>query len=204
RGRGRRNHGPGPPRDHDSRSAVPPIGTVVWIPEWWTCRRGVSQGRRHRWISGDTDDASGGNRQARGTAPHGAAGRAWNYSLSTAVLGRVIEVVSGTSFDAFLRERIINPLSMTDTAFVVSDSKWPRFSTVYSPNGAGGIRPMKDPEEAFGNAHLSQFASYKEPKKYFSGGAGLTSTIQDYARFAQMLLNGGTLDGRRVLSPPTI
>jgi CubicO group peptidase (beta-lactamase class C family) len=131
-------------------------------------------------------------------------GSAWNYSLSVDVLGRVVEVVSGKSFDAFLRDRIINPLGMTDTAFVVPDSKWSRFSTVYSPNGSGNIRPMKDPEEAFGNAHLSQFAVYKEPKKYFSGGAGLTSTIQDYARFAQMLLNGGSLDGVRLLSPTTI
>ena len=131
-------------------------------------------------------------------------GTAWNYSLSTDVLGRVVEVVSGMSFDAFLRDRIINPLAMTDTSFVVSDAKWSRFATVYSPDGAGNIRPMKDPEEAFGNAHLSQFAWYKAPKKYFSGGAGLTSTIQDYARFAQMLLNGGTLDGVRLLSPKTI
>src|SRR5262245_6444970 len=131
-------------------------------------------------------------------------GSAWNYSLSVDVLGRVVEVVSGQSFDAFLRDRIINPLGMTDTAFVVPDPKWSRFSTVYSPNGSGNIRPMKDPEEAFGNAHLSQFAVYKEPKKYFSGGAGLTSTIQEYARFAQMLLNGGALDGVRLLSPTTI
>jgi CubicO group peptidase (beta-lactamase class C family) len=131
-------------------------------------------------------------------------GSAWNYSLSTDVLGRVVEVVSGMSFDAFLRDRIIGPLGMTDTAFVVPDPKWSRFSTVYSPDGNGGIRPMKDPEEAFGNAHLSQFAWYKGPKTYFSGGAGLTSTIQDYARFAQMLLNGGTLDGVRLLSPKTI
>ena len=131
-------------------------------------------------------------------------GAAWNYSLSTDVLGRVIEVASGTPFDQFLRDRIINPLGMTDTSFVVSDSKWSRFSTVYSPDGSGGLRPMKDPEEAFGNAHLSQFAWYKAPKQYFSGGAGLTSTIHDYARFAQMLLNGGTLDGVRLLSPKTI
>ena len=131
-------------------------------------------------------------------------GSAWNYSLSTDVLGRVVEIVSGMSFDAFLRDRIINPLGMTDTSFVVSDAKWSRFSTIYSPDGGGNIRPMKDPEEAFGNAHLSQFAWYKAPKKYFSGGAGLTSTIQDYARFAQMLLNGGTLDGVRLLSPKTI
>src|SRR5262245_15832700 len=131
-------------------------------------------------------------------------GVAWHSLHWTDVLGGVVEVVSGLSFDAFLRDRILNPLGMTDTSFVVADSKWARFSTVYPPDGGGSIRPMKDPEEAFGNAHLSQFAWYKAPKKYFSGGAGLTSTIRDYSRFAQMLLNGGTLDGVRLLSPKTI
>jgi CubicO group peptidase (beta-lactamase class C family) len=130
-------------------------------------------------------------------------GSAWNYSLSDDVLGRVVEVVSGLSFDAFLRERIFKPLGMTDTAFDVSDAKWPRLATVYSPDASGGIRPMKDPE-AFGNTQMSPLASYKTPKRYFSGGAGLTSTARDYARFAQMLLNGGSLDGARLLSPKTI
>jgi CubicO group peptidase (beta-lactamase class C family) len=130
-------------------------------------------------------------------------GAAWNYSLSTDVLGRVIEVASGMPFDKFLRDRITGPLGMTDTSFDVPDAKWSRFATVYAPNGASGLRPMKDPE-SFGNAQFSPFTSYKVPKTYFSGGAGLTSTIQDYARFAQMLVNGGTLDGIRLLSPKTI
>lgn len=130
-------------------------------------------------------------------------GSAWNYSLSDDVLGRVIEVVSGKSFDVFLNERLIKPLGMVDTSFIVPDAKWPRFATVYSPDGAGGIRPMKDPEQ-FGNADMSPFAYYKSGKTYFSGGAGLTSTATDYFRFAQMLANGGTLDGVRVLSPKTV
>jgi CubicO group peptidase (beta-lactamase class C family) len=130
-------------------------------------------------------------------------GAAWNYSLSDDVLGRVVEVVSGMGFDAFLRERIFKPLGMTDTAFDVSDAKWSRFATVYSPDSAAGLRPMKDPE-SFGNAVMSPFASYKVPKSYFSGGAGLTSTVRDYARFAQMLLNGGDLNGVRLLGPKTI
>jgi len=85
----------------------------------------------------------------------------------------------------------------------VPDEKWGRFSTVYSPDGKGGIRPMKDPE-AFGNTFFSPVAFYKAPKRYFSGGAGLVSTAQDYSRFAQMLLNGGELDGVRLLSPKTV
>jgi CubicO group peptidase (beta-lactamase class C family) len=130
-------------------------------------------------------------------------GSAWNYSLSVDVLGRVVEVVSGMSFDVFLRDRIFKPLGMVDTAFDVTDAKWSRLSTVYTSDGSNGIRPMKDPE-AFGNTHMSPFASYKTPKRYFSGGAGLTSTAQDYWRFAQMLLNGGVLDGVRLLGPKTI
>ncbi|OFW21588.1 MAG: hypothetical protein A3H97_12760 [Acidobacteria bacterium RIFCSPLOWO2_02_FULL_65_29] len=130
-------------------------------------------------------------------------GAAWNYSLSIDVLGRVVEVASATSFDVFLRDRIFKPLGMADTSFDVPDAKWPRLATVYSPNGSRGIRPMRDPE-SFGNTHMSPGASYKAPKKYFSGGAGLTSTAHDYARFALMLAGGGVLDGVRLLSPKTI
>ncbi len=130
-------------------------------------------------------------------------GEAWNYSLSTDVLGRVVEVVSGQPFDVFLRERIFTPLGMADTGFVVPDGKWDRFATLYSPDGANGIRPMKDPE-TFGNAVMSPVAYYKPGKAYFSGGAGLTSTAADYAKFAQMLLNGGELDGVRLLGPKTL
>lgn len=130
-------------------------------------------------------------------------GAAFNYSLSTDVLGRVVEVASGQPFNVFLRERIFKPLKMIDTDFVVPESKWSRFVTVYSPDGKGGIRPMNDPE-TFGNTNMSPWAYYKEGKTYFSGGAGLTSTASDYARFANMLLNGGVLDGVRLLSPKTI
>ncbi len=129
-------------------------------------------------------------------------GTAFNYSLSTDVLGRVVEVASGQPFEVFLRERIFKPLKMTDTDFVVPDAKWSRMATVYSPDGSSGIRPMKDPE-SFANTHMSPVAYYKS-KTYFSGGAGLVSTAADYARFGQMLLNGGTLDGAQILSPKTI
>jgi CubicO group peptidase (beta-lactamase class C family) len=130
-------------------------------------------------------------------------GAAWNYSLSTDVLGRVVEVASKQAFDVFLRERIFTPLGMTDTSFVVPDAKWSRLATVYSPDNAGAIRPMKDPE-SFANTHMSPIAYYKAPKKYLSGGAGLTSTVRDYARFALMLAGGGAVDGVRLLSPKSV
>jgi CubicO group peptidase (beta-lactamase class C family) len=130
-------------------------------------------------------------------------GDRFNYSLSTDVLARVVEVVSGQAFDVFLRERIFRPLKMVDTDFVVPDAKWSRFVTVYSPDGKGGIRPMTDPE-TFGNTNMSPWALYKTGRTYFSGGAGLASTASDYARFANMLLNGGIYDGARLLSPKTV
>ena len=130
-------------------------------------------------------------------------GTEWHYSLSTDVLGRLVEVVSAMPFDAFLRERIFTPLGMTDTSFDVPDAKWSRLATVYSPERSSGIRPMKDPE-TFLNTVMSPIAYYKSPKRYFSGGAGLTSTIHDYARFAEMLLNGGTFGNVRLLSPKTV
>ena len=130
-------------------------------------------------------------------------GSEWHYSLSTDVLGRLVEVVSGQPFDVFLRDQIFRPLGMIDTSFEVPENKWSRFATVYSPDGRGGIRPMKDPE-TFGTTVMSPLNYYKSPKRYFSGGAGLASTIQDYSRFAQLLLNGGVLDNVRLLSPKSI
>lgn len=129
-------------------------------------------------------------------------GAEYHYSLGVDVLGRLVEVVSGTRFDVFLRDRIFKPLQMIDTAFDVPEAKWPRLATVYSPEGRG-TRPMKDPE-TFATTNMSPSAYYKSPKSYFSGGAGLVSTAQDYSRFAQMLLNGGELDGVRLLGPKTI
>lgn len=129
-------------------------------------------------------------------------GSEWHYSLATDVLGRLVEVVSGMTYDQFLSERIFKPLRMIDTAFDVPDAKWDRFAVAYAP-GPGGVRPMRDPE-SFGNTVFSPEAYYKAGKKYFSGGAGLVSTIRDYSRFAQMLLNGGSLNGVRLLSPKTV
>ncbi|MGE3511066.1 MAG: serine hydrolase domain-containing protein [Vicinamibacterales bacterium] len=130
-------------------------------------------------------------------------GTEWHYSLGIDVLGRIVEVASGLPFDVFLRDRIFVPLKMHDTGFDVPEAKWSRLATVYSPDGQGGIRPMKDPEQ-FGNTFMSPWQYYKSPKTYFSGGAGLASTAGDYVRFAQMLLNGGELDGVRLLSPKTV
>ncbi len=119
-------------------------------------------------------------------------GTRWNYSVSTDVLGRLVEVVSGQRFDVFLRERIFQPLRMTDTGFYVPPSQRDRFSRLYGHTGPDATLELGDT------------LGYTSSVTNFSGGGGLVSTAEDYARFAQMLLNGGELDGARILSPTTI
>jgi CubicO group peptidase (beta-lactamase class C family) len=133
-------------------------------------------------------------------------GHEWHYSLSVDVLGRVVEVVSGLSLDEFFRTRIFQPLRMRDTGFRVPDEKLGRLATAYtSPHDS--LRAMADTDSwEKGRLPLGLFGGpgTRGSSTFFSGGAGLFSTADDYARFAQMLLNGGSLDGVRLLSPKTI
>jgi len=124
-------------------------------------------------------------------------GTTWNYSVSTDVLGRFVEVVSGMPFDQFLEERIFRPLEMNDTAFWVPESKAHRLTTLYTPNGPGDLT-LKE-METDGIAR-----DYREPPAAPSGGGGLLSTATDYVRFCQMLLNGGELGGIRLLGTHTV
>ncbi|WFU28086.1 serine hydrolase [Bradyrhizobium sp. CB1717] len=118
-------------------------------------------------------------------------GTIWDYGLSTDVLGRIIEVISGKSLFQFEKERLLDPLGMTDTAYYVADpAKWPRIAEPMP--GDRAISPM------------TQVRDPRKPLKWESGGGGLVGTIGDYARFSQMLLNGGTFEGRRYLKPETI
>ena len=112
-------------------------------------------------------------------------GEFWEYSVSTDVLGRVVEVVSGMDLDSFVRERVTGPLKMNDTGFWV---RTPAVSRLAKPDGL--------PSPLFENA--------TQKPNIFSGGGGMLSTAGDYARFCQMLLNGGELDGARILAPKTI
>jgi CubicO group peptidase (beta-lactamase class C family) len=118
-------------------------------------------------------------------------GTLWDYGHSTDVLGRVIEVASGQSLFLFEKQRLLDPLGMIETAFYVADAtKRPLLA-----------EPMPD------DRSISPVAGIRDPmmqRRWESGGAGMVGTIGDYARFAQMLLNGGTLDGRRYLKPETI
>jgi CubicO group peptidase (beta-lactamase class C family) len=126
-------------------------------------------------------------------------GERWIYGYSLDILGALVEKVSGQSLDAFLRSRIFEPLKMTDTHFYLPREQRDRLSVVYSAKPGGGIERAPDP-----GGMVGQGAYLDGPRKSFSGGAGLLSTAQDYARFLQMLLNGGELDGVRLLSPNTV
>ena len=131
-------------------------------------------------------------------------GERFSYSLSTDVLGYLVEVVSGMTLDAFFRERIFKPLRMTDTHFFLPPEKVQRLAAVYNQLPGGPIKRMGDDADDSGNLVYSASFHYKGPRTYYSGGAGLVSTITDYARFLQMLLNGGELDGARILSRKTV
>jgi len=131
-------------------------------------------------------------------------GEAWTYGLSVDVLGRLVEVVSQMSFDEFLRRRIFEPLGMNDTCFYLPEDKVARLAAAYAPDGNGGLKRLG--KDVLGEGAMTYTATYpyEGPRKYYSGGGGLCSTVLDYARFAQMLLNGGELDGVRLLSRKTV
>ena len=123
-------------------------------------------------------------------------GDRWEYGPATDVVGRLVEVLSGMTLDEFLKRRIFEPLGMRDTHFYLSAEKLPRFAALYQPDDAGKIVLQEKPDE---NSRW-----VKEPHVYFSGAGGLVSTTSDYFRFHQMMLNGGELDGVRILSPRTV
>ena len=124
-------------------------------------------------------------------------GERWVYGYNTDVLGNVIERISGQTLAQFIEARIATPLKMVDTAFFLSAEKASRLAAVYAVGESGTI--TRAPE-----GHPGQGMYTSGPRVAFSGGAGLLSTAQDYARFMQMMLNGGVLDGVRLLSPTTV
>jgi CubicO group peptidase (beta-lactamase class C family) len=131
-------------------------------------------------------------------------GEAVTYGFSTDVLGYLVEVVSGMPLDEFFRTRIFEPLKMKDAHFFLPKEKVRRLATVYRPVEEGGIEPIPEEPIEQGSLIYSVDYPYNGPRSYFSGGGGLCSTISDYARLCQMLLNGGELDGVRLLSRKTI
>lgn len=117
-------------------------------------------------------------------------GTMYEYGFSTDILARLVEVVSGQPFDLFLQQRILEPLGMADTGFRIDATKLNRLAKVYEHGTNGGLQPVQ---------HF-EFEAVEGQKKFPMGGSGLFSTIEDYSRFAQMLCNGGELNGVRILS----
>jgi CubicO group peptidase (beta-lactamase class C family) len=119
-------------------------------------------------------------------------GRAWRYGWSYEVLAHLVEVISGSSFDAFLQQRIFEPLGMEDTGFYVPQEKLERFAVLYGAAEQGGLQIIEGPQQNWRTEYP------------ISGSTGLVSTATEYMRFAQMLLNGGELDGKRLLGRKTV
>jgi len=119
-------------------------------------------------------------------------GTRWNYSMSTDVCGRLIEVLSGQPLDQFFRERILGPLGMVDTGFAAPEEDLDRCSVLYVRGADGKLHAMASPKRMV------------RPPAFLSGGGGLVGTGRDYLRFTHLLLNGGELDGVRLLSPRTV
>jgi len=128
-------------------------------------------------------------------------GEAWNYSVATDVLGYIVGKVSGTSFEVFLKERIFDPLGMVDTAFYVPQEKVSRFCACYAIGALGSKITSAQAPTLQDDPRISP---YLNPPTFVSGGGGLVSTATDYMRFARMLLQGGELDGVRLLGPRTL
>lgn len=149
----------------------------------------------HGWYFANKDETIGDAVDRLAALPlHGQPGEAWQYGFSTDVLGRVIEVASGVPLDRFIEERVTGPLGMVDTCFFLPPEKAGRLAPVY---GYTDGRLVKTEDS-------SKTDYIHGPRRCFSGGAGLLSTVHDYARFLQMLLNEGTLDGTRILSRKSV
>lgn len=153
------------------------------------------------WYFADRDETVGDTMARLAELPMDAhPGAAWIYGYNTDILGAMIEKISGQTLGAFLRERLFDPLGMNDTHFFLPDGKLGRLATVYSSvDGGARFERAPDPGHMVGQGHY-----VNGPRKAFSAGAGLLSTATDYATFLQMMLNGGELDGTRILSRKTV
>jgi CubicO group peptidase (beta-lactamase class C family) len=196
-------------------SAVAPARRQVTIRDLLTHTAGISYGtdahvaERYRaqglgpaagygWYTADKDEPVCTTMERLASLPFVAQpGEAFVYGYNTDILGCVVERASGLSLDEFVRTRITGPLGMRDTHFFLPDPKRARLATVYASGPQGALE--RAPEGARGQGHYVD-----GPRRNFAGGAGLVSTARDYARFLQMLLNGGSLDGVRLLAPKTV
>ncbi len=151
------------------------------------------------WYFANRDEPIAATVARMGSLPFDAQpGERFVYGYNTDILGAVVEKVSGKSLDEFVHERVLDPLGMSDTCFYLPEAKKDRLSVVYSATDHG-LERAPDP-----GGMVGQGAYVDGPRKSFSAGAGLLSTAADYYRFLQMMLNGGELNGKRILSRKTV
>jgi len=132
-------------------------------------------------------------------------GDAWEYSLADDVLGGLVEKISGMPLDRFFEERIFKPLGMKDSYFFLPDDKVPRLATAYTYYPDKGLQAIPEGKVIQdGNFAYTSDYPYRGPRTYFSGGGGLCASAEDYYRFCQMMLNGGELNGARLLSRKSV
>src|SRR6185436_11049217 len=160
--------------------------------------KGLGPAAGFGWFTADKDEPICDTMERLGTLPFVAQpGEAWVYGYNTDILGCIVERASGTTLDAFVRSRITGPLGMKDTQFFLPPEQRDRLAAVYSIGADGKI--VRAPDGPRGQG------TYVEgPRRSFAGGAGLLSTARDYARFLEMIRNGGVLDGVRILAPRTV
>jgi CubicO group peptidase (beta-lactamase class C family) len=160
--------------------------------------RGLGPAAGYGWYTADKSEPICETMDRLGGLPFVAQpGEAYVYGYNTDVLGCVVERASGMPLDTFIRTRITGPLRMRDTHFFLPPDQRARLTAVYASDEKGGYGRAED--GARGQGHYVE-----GPRRSFAGGAGMLSTARDYARFLQMLLNGGSLDGVRLLSPKTV
>jgi CubicO group peptidase (beta-lactamase class C family) len=160
--------------------------------------KGLGPAAGYGWYTADKDEPVCDTMERLGTLPFVAQpGESYVYGYNTDILGCVVERASKMPLDQFIATRITTPLGMKDTRFFLPPDQRPRLATVYSSGPDGKI--VRAPEGAKGQGHYVD-----GPRKSFSGGAGLLSTARDYARFLEMIRNGGAIDGVRILSPRSV
>ncbi|MCC7177370.1 MAG: beta-lactamase family protein [Acidobacteria bacterium] len=160
--------------------------------------KGLGPAAGFGWYTADKDEPVCGTMERLASLPFVAhPGEEWVYGYNTDILGCVVEKAAGMSLDEFFRARILGPLGMTDTHFFLPQEKKDRLVTVYASGPGGTVE--RAPDGARGQGHYLE-----GPRKNYAGGAGLVSTARDYARFLEMVRNGGALGSVRLLSPRTV
>lgn len=172
-------------------------GGERWIADQYAAK-GLGPAAGNGWYTADKSEPVCTTMERLATLPFiTQPGEAFVYGYNTDILGCVVERASGLSLDDFIRTRITAPLGMTDTYFFVPPVKSARLVTLYMNDSTGGV--VRAPEGSRGQGHYVE-----GPRRSYSGGAGIVSTARDYARFLQMVLNRGEIDGVRILSPRSV